>query len=110
VADALTLAELPESRGAASRGGTPAAASRGASPAPEPGAGAGEAPLAWLPATVAALTWRLQCLDASLLYGEGQAAAAAAAARERLQGYLFVQRPAGEGVVCGQPLGEAPAS
>lgn len=87
MADAQTLAQLPESPAAAG------AASRDVSPGPGAAAAAGEEaggegqvkeeaegdeggeeaaptePLAWLPATPAALALRLRSLDASLLYG-----------------------------------------
>lgn len=87
-------------------------ASREASAAPEAagagdGGAAGELPLlSWLPATAAALAWRLQCLDAALRYGEKQAQPAA---RDSLPGYHFLQRPTARGVVSGQPLGESAA-
>lgn len=89
----MTLAQLPESPTAAG------AAPKEASPGPEAAAAAEEggaggrvkaeaeeegeeaeaAPLAWLPATPAALALRLHSLDAALLYGKQ-----ATPARERL--------------------------
>jgi hypothetical protein len=99
VADALTLAELPESPTAAGLEGSPgpgcAAPGSAEKTGGEAAAGAeggaeaeaegeeGEAarePLAWLPATLASLALRLQALDASLLYTSGQPAA-----REQLE-------------------------
>lgn len=142
VADAISLAELPEAPDAAVPAGTGgttgegspggAATGGGAEGAAGEGAAAGEQqpaaeqqqeqegpqqeeeqqeaeeqeaeeePLAWLPATLAAISLRLRALDAALLYGDPPQAAA----REALPGYLFIQRPAERGVVSGQPLGE----
>ena len=108
VADAQSLAELPDSPGAAATTASPGVATGSREASPGGGVAAGlaaaaeeEPLLAWLPATEAALAWRMQCLDASLLYGaaEGQPAA-----REGLEGYQFIQRPTAAGVACGQPL------
>ena len=98
VADALTLAELPESPTAAGLEGSPvpgfaaagSAEKAGGSAAAAGAEGGAEAegeeevaarePLAWLPATLASLALRLQALDAALLYTSGQPAA-----REQLE-------------------------
>ncbi len=139
VADAISLAELPEAPdaavpagtggttgegspgGAATGGGAEGAAGEGAAAGEQQPAAeqqqegeqqegeeqeADEEPLAWLPATLAAISLRLRALDAALLYGDPPQAAA----REALPGYLFIQRPAERGVVSGQPLGELPMS
>ncbi|GAB4814610.1 hypothetical protein N2152v2_001656 [Parachlorella kessleri] len=53
------------------------------------GASAAAEPLAWLPATAAAVGLRLLSLDASLFYSSG-----AGPTRERLEGYKYIQRPA----------------
>lgn len=130
VADALTLAELPElpsaaAAGAAGEGSPGGAAAGGAEGAAADQQASGEPradveqqegqeeqqgeeeepeeePLAWLPATLAAVALRLRSLDAALLYGDPPQPAA----RESLPGYQFIQRPTARGVVCGQPLGE----
>lgn len=130
VADALTLAELPELPSAAAAGaageGSPGGAAGGGAEgaaAEQPASGERQAgreqqegqeeqqgeeeepeeePLAWLPATLAAVALRLRSLDAALLYGDPPQPAA----RESLPGYQFIQRPTVRGVVCGQPLGE----
>jgi hypothetical protein len=97
VADALTLAELPESPTAAGlegspgpgfaapgsaekAGGSASAGAEGGAEAQEEEEEAAREALAWLPATLASLGLRLQALDASLLYISGQPAA-----REQLE-------------------------
>ena len=57
-------------------------------------------PLAWLPLTASALTWRLLCLDAAVCYGTGPESRPW---RERLLLYRYVQLPV---LVAGEPTGE----
>jgi hypothetical protein len=77
---------------------------------PAAGAAAGAAiagPLAWLPATPAAIALRLYTLDASVAYREGHKPA-----RERMEAYKYIQRPAvpaaagaaGAARVSGEPI------
>lgn len=56
-------------------------------------------PLAWLPLTASALTWRLLCLDAAVCYGTGPESRPW---RERLLLYRYVQLPV---LVAGEPTG-----
>lgn len=127
MADATTLAELPEAPSVAAPAAAGGAAGEG-SPGGEGAAAeqqtaggeqedeqqeeqqegdeAEEEPLAWLPATLAAVSLRLRSLDAALLYGEPPQTAA----RDTLPGYQFIQRPTERGVVSGQPLGKVEAA
>jgi hypothetical protein len=58
-------------------------------------------PLAWLPLTAPALTWRLLCLDAAVCYGTG---AESRPWRERLVEYRYVQLPL---LLQAQPTGDS---
>jgi len=48
-------------------------------------------PLAWLPATISAVAFRLYCLDANLIYGEGPGARPA---RDDIANYKYIMWPA----------------